>query len=190
MGSSHHHHHHSSGLVPRGSHMTTTPKPRTAPAVGSVFLGGPFRQLVDPRTGVMSSGDQNVFSRLIEHFESRGTTVYNAHRREAWGAEFLSPAEATRLDHDEIKAADVFVAFPGVPASPGTHVEIGWASGMGKPMVLLLERDEDYAFLVTGLESQANVEILRFSGTEEIVERLDGAVARVLGRAGEPTVIG
>nr|5UP1_A Chain A, EEHEE_rd3_1049 [Escherichia coli] len=23
MGSSHHHHHHSSGLVPRGSHMTT-----------------------------------------------------------------------------------------------------------------------------------------------------------------------
>nr|2MV8_A Chain A, Major prion protein [Ovis aries] len=50
MGSSHHHHHHSSGLVPRGSHMSNKPsKPKTnmkhvagAAAAGAVVggLGG------------------------------------------------------------------------------------------------------------------------------------------------------
>ncbi|HEV2778236.1 MAG TPA: nucleoside 2-deoxyribosyltransferase [Actinophytocola sp.] len=152
--------------------------------LNSVFVGGPMYQLLDPSTGLMSDRDKARFTTLIEYFERHGATVYNAHRREAWGARLLTPPEATRLDFTEIRQADLFVALPGVPPSPGTHVEIGWASALGKPMVLLLEHDASHAFLVTGLETVANVELVWFTDPMDIVGQLEVAVPRVLARRG------
>lgn len=106
------------------------------------------------------------------------------------GAEFLTASEATKRDYTEISRSDLFIAFPGVPASPGTHVEIGWASAIKKPMILLLEKNQKHTFLVTGLEHQANVEFIWFEDPGEIYDHLDAAVERVLARNGEETVIG
>jgi nucleoside 2-deoxyribosyltransferase len=152
----------------------------------AVFVGGPFLHLVDPKTGRMSDRDQERFERLIGYFEQRGAKVYNAHRREAWGSAFLTAPEVTKLDFTEIGDSDLFVAFPGVPVSPGTHVEIGWASAFGKPMVLFLEKDERHTFLVTGLETVANIEFIWFEDYEEIFAQLDDAVARVMARSAQP----
>lgn len=127
-----------------------------------VFLGGPFKSLVDSN-GVMRRDERSRFEALIAGLEQAGYHVDNAHRRESWGAAFLSPEECTRRDFDEIKASDVVVAFPGSPPSPGTHIEIGWASALGKPLVLLLEADTDYAFLVRGLHTVAAVVYLELS---------------------------
>jgi hypothetical protein len=128
-----------------------------------LFLGGPFKSLVDARTGVMSATDRARILNLIERFEHAGYTVHNAHRREGWGADFLSPEECTRLDFTEIRGCDVFVAYPGDPASPGTHIEIGWAAAFGKPIILLLEEGASYAFLVRGLHAVADVTYVRYS---------------------------
>jgi nucleoside 2-deoxyribosyltransferase len=155
----------------------------------SVFVGGPFFQLVDPDTGLMPPAAQERITRIIAHFEDQGAKVYNAHRRESWGAEFLTAPECTKLDFTEISQSDVFVAYPGVPVSPGTHVEVGWASALGKPMVLLLERDAKHTFLVTGLETIANVEFIWFDTVDEILQQLPDAVHRVLSRSG-PAVTG
>ncbi len=151
----------------------------------AVFVGGPFLNLVDPKTGRMSDQDQERFERLIGHFEQLGAKVYNAHRREAWGEAFLTAPEVTKLDFTEIGDSDLFVAFPGVPVSPGTHVEIGWASAFGKPMVLFLEKDKPHTFLVTGLETVANIEFIWFDDYEEIFQQLDGAVTRVMARSAQ-----
>ncbi|MEF3113421.1 nucleoside 2-deoxyribosyltransferase [Streptomyces chrestomyceticus] len=170
--------------------MTSDSTATRPTALREVFVGGPFLQLVDPKTGLMSDSDRLKFHRLIEHFEQRGATVYNAHRREAWGAEFLTATEATKRDYLEISRSDLFIAFPGVPASAGTHVEIGWASALRKPMVLMLEKEQKHTFLVTGLENQANVEFIWFADPAEIYAHLDTAVDRVLARSGERTTIG
>lgn len=156
---------------------------------GAVFVGGPFYALVDPETGLMAADDQDKINRIIEHFEVAGAKVYNAHRREAWGAKFLTAPECTKLDFTEISQSDVFVAYPGVPVSPGTHVEVGWASALGKPMVLLLEKDAKHTFLVTGLETVANVEFIWFETVDEILERLPAAVHKVLTRSGPAVTI-
>lgn len=129
-----------------------------------MFLAGPFKSLVDPETGEMSEEAVGFYTRIIDHFERRGWTVHCAHRREAWGRAFMAPEVCTRIDYDEIAACDVFVAAPGSPASPGTHVELGWASALGKPMVLLLEEDRDYAFLVQGLDTITTVRRVAVSG--------------------------
>jgi nucleoside 2-deoxyribosyltransferase len=151
---------------------------------GRLFLAGPFKALVDKSTGEMQVAERNRFEKLIETFELNGFEVYNAHRREGWGANFLTPEECTRLDLEEISRSDVFVAFPGNPASPGTHIEIGWASALGKPIVLLLEDEKEYAFLVRGLYKVANVRYVTFAVGQDFAEEVLAAVEDVCATEG------
>lgn len=150
----------------------------SAPRTRSAFLGGPFKALVDPATSRMSDAEITRLERLIAYLESLGYEVYNAHKREGWGRAFLPPEECTRRDFEEIAASDLFVAFPGSPPSPGTHVEIGWASALGKRMVLLLEDGAPYAFLVEGLPSVADVTLVRIppgsDGVAQLAAVLEG----------------
>nr|5VTO_A Chain A, Blasticidin M [Streptomyces griseochromogenes]5VTO_B Chain B, Blasticidin M [Streptomyces griseochromogenes] len=156
--------------------------------VRSVFLAGPFMGLVNPETNSMPSAEQLPFLTLIEHFEKQGLEVFNAHRREAWGAQVLTPEECTPLDQLEIRKADVFVAIPGIPPSPGTHVEIGWASAFDKPIVLLLEegREEEYGFLVRGLGTVAAVEFVHYKDIALAKPQIDAAIRKVVDRVNNP----
>ncbi len=122
-----------------------------------IFLAGPFKALVDSETQTMNDADILQFSSLIDFFEAQNFDVHCAHKREAWGREFMTPQECTKIDFEEISKCDYFIAFPGAPASPGTHIEIGWASALNKQIILLLEEDQDYAFLIQGLGEVANL---------------------------------
>ncbi|MGW6704625.1 nucleoside 2-deoxyribosyltransferase [Streptomyces sp. NPDC054956] len=166
--------------------MTTTTATATAAVqqTRSVFLAGPFKALVDA-DGAMNTEARTRFETLIERLEAEDYHVYNAHRRESWGAKFLTPDECTRLDYDEISASTVFVAFPGHPASPGTHIEIGWASALGKPIVLLLEEGKDYAFLVRGLHTVADVTYLTIGDTGSLADEVITTVNHLARRAEE-----
>ncbi|MDX7992159.1 nucleoside 2-deoxyribosyltransferase [Xenorhabdus littoralis] len=128
-----------------------------------MFLAGPFKSLVDPDTHIMAHKNIKKLQSIIEYFEERGWSVHCAHKREKWGREFMTPAQCTLIDYEEISQCDYFVAFPGIPASPGTHIEMGWASAMKKPVVLLLEENEEYAFLVQGLGEITSVKTLRYN---------------------------
>jgi nucleoside 2-deoxyribosyltransferase len=96
-------------------------------------------------------------------FENKGFSVHNVHKRE----------ECAEIDFKEISSCDLFVAFPGYPASPGTHIEIGWASTLKKPVILLLEQGKDYAFLVRGLGKVANVIYILFDQERDYLIELE-----------------
>lgn len=138
-----------------------------------MFLAGPFKRLVDSKTGIMEKHEKQKLLNLISFFETRGFSVHNAHKREGWGKDFMTPEECTEIDFKEISTCDLFVAFPGVPASPGTHIEIGWASALNKPIILLLEEEKDYAFLINGLGTVANVTFIRFQTEEDYLSQLE-----------------
>jgi nucleoside 2-deoxyribosyltransferase len=142
-----------------------------------MFLAGPFKALVDSRTQAMSEKNIRLFSRIIDHFEAMGWDVHCAHRREAWGREFMTPALCTRTDFEEISKCDCFVAFPGSPASPGTHIELGWASALGKRIVLLLEAGKEYAYLVRGLDEVTKIQRVEYSGGELDPALIEAAMA-------------
>lgn len=144
--------------------MTTTAR--------KIFLAGPFKALVNS-DGIMQTNFKQRFIDLIAFFEARGFEVHNAHQRESWGKSFMTPEECTKIDFDEISACDYFVAFPGSPASPGTHIEIGWASALQKPLILLLEAGKEYAFLVRGLHTVANVEAIVFEVEDDYLRELE-----------------
>lgn len=148
------------------------------PARGpSAFLAGPFKGIVDPRTAQMRDFERARYQEIIAYLEECGYVVHNAHRREDWGASFLTPDECTRLDWEQIRGSDLFIAFPGSPPSPGTHIEIGWAAAFGKPMILLLEEGCDYAFLIRGLHTVADVTYVAMPRDRTGLSRLAAALA-------------
>lgn len=69
-----------------------------------MFLGGPFKALVDAESHVMGDADIDKYTSIIDFFEERGWDVHCAHRREGWGRDFMQPSECTRIDYDEIAA--------------------------------------------------------------------------------------
>jgi hypothetical protein len=138
-----------------------------------VFIGGPFKGLINPKTGKMDERDINMFKSLIDFFTLRGYKVHNAHQREKWGEDFWNPDNCTKLDYEEIFASDVFIAFPGSPPSPGTHIEMGWASAHSKKIVLLLKRNEYYCHLTKGLHTIADVSYIFYDDYLDNLEELE-----------------
>ncbi|MCL6449896.1 MAG: nucleoside 2-deoxyribosyltransferase [Acetobacteraceae bacterium] len=109
--------------------------------------------------------------------EEAGCTVFLAHEREEWGANLMVPEVCTLLDLEEMGRADVVVAVPG--QSGGVHMELGWASVLRKPIILLLDPKQRYSPLVLGLSSVALVETLWADSTEKAVEAVKKAVRRL-----------
>lgn len=62
-----------------------------------MFLAGPFKSLVDSKTGIMENHEKKLLN-LISFFETKGFSVHNAHKRERWGKDFMTPEECTEID--------------------------------------------------------------------------------------------
>ncbi|MEU3711142.1 hypothetical protein [Streptomyces catenulae] len=153
-----------------------------ATKIETVFVAAPFWAYVDKETGEFDTEAFETINRILKHYDNQGCVVHNAHRREKWGQAFMEPEQFTVLDYEQICASDVIIAAPGSPASPGTHIEIGWASASRVPMVLLLEADKEYAGLIKGLDAFAPVKTVEFTGQVDL-DVLDAAVAEVLAAA-------
>ena len=147
--------------------------------IETVFIAAPFWSYVNKETGEFDGQAFTSLSRILEHFDDKGCVVHNAHRREKWGQAFMEPEEFTPLDYQQICASDVIVALPGSPASPGTHIEIGWASANKVPMVLILEAGKEYAGLLVGLDRFAPVRTLKVDGELDL-ELLDRTIEELL----------
>lgn len=80
----------------------------------------------------------------------------------------MPPHQCTYLDFEGIKESDVIVAYPGSPISGGVHIELGWASALNKPIVLLLKKDEEYSPLIIGLHTKTSVFTMFFE--ENVLE--------------------
>jgi nucleoside 2-deoxyribosyltransferase len=154
-------------------------------SIETVFVAAPFWSYVNKETGEFDSAAFDSINRLLQHFDSWGCLVHNAHRREAWGQAFLEASQYTPLDYEQICSSDLIVAMPGSPASPGTHIEIGWASANKVPMVLILEAGKDYAGLLQGLDQVAPVKVLEVTGEVDL-DVLDEAIDEVLAAANLP----
>ncbi|MCR6097272.1 DUF4406 domain-containing protein [Salipaludibacillus agaradhaerens] len=145
-----------------------------------IFLAAPFKSLVDKETSILETNMKKRLIDLINYLEDLGYEVHNAHKRELWGKEFMTPEQCTKIDYDEIESCDIFIAFPGLPASPGTHIEIGWASAFNKKMILLLFEDlENYAYLVRGLHTVSDVNYIVYSEEDSYMDRLDALIKEI-----------
>jgi nucleoside 2-deoxyribosyltransferase len=153
-----------------------------------VFLAAPFTQLIGADTGTVDAGWRNQIGALYDALRGRGYSVFLAHDREAWGEGLMTPSQCTPLDHKEMVNADVVCAYPGAPPSYGVHVELGWASAMGKPLLLLLDAGTAYSPLLSGIGevTRADFFALRGRRLDEVAHEVGDRVAAMLAELPPP----
>lgn len=145
----------------------------------SVVLAGPFEGLLGSEG--IDPAWRTLYEALIDQLETAGCEVFSAHRSENWGRDLLPPDQCTPLDFQAISRSEVVVAIPGDPGSLGTHVEIGWASALGKRLVVLTGEDGARCALVNGLGTVAQVDFITIKAGQS---DFSAVVAKVLAAAG------
>lgn len=100
--------------------------------------------------------------------------------RENFGKQYSSDKESTLIDFDAIKKCDLLCAIPGIPASGGVHIELGWASANKKPIELFLKKGNNYSPLVTGLStiSKANYHYYDDDYSDELVNMIIDSIKK------------
>jgi hypothetical protein len=149
-----------------------------------VFVGGPIRDAISGNG--YDAVLRVLITQILSLLDDAAYEVFSAHRAESFGlVHGQSSHEIAKRDFDWMNRCDTFVAVlppdhNGVMRTDGTHVELGWASALGKPIVTVapLPLPATYGHLLRGLPAIARVE---FVDIREIQER-PGVLQEVIER--------
>ncbi|MDR0217466.1 MAG: nucleoside 2-deoxyribosyltransferase [Enterobacteriaceae bacterium] len=131
-----------------------------------VFVGGPIQHALKLRT--LDNKLQVHIKSAIHQLESFGAEVFSAHRTEQFGSttHLFTPEEVSQRDRQWMDRCDIFVAILPVCSqqkhlirTDGTHIELGWASALRRPIILVTEKpfDDSASHLLKGLSAIAQV---------------------------------
>jgi nucleoside 2-deoxyribosyltransferase len=131
---------------------------------------------------------RHLLSSVIKVLESNNISVFSAHMAENFGGHDASgqAGAVAQRDFRWMLECDVYLAV--LPAgtdnasyrSDGTYVELGWASALGKPILLATSSSVDHSLLVQGLGSIGRVWIVNLEDIQLSPERII-PVVRVAG---------
>lgn len=141
-----------------------------------IFIGCPISKYIDGDKFI--DDDFRFFIEKLYNVCQRYTTeVFLALRREEYGKKMMKDT-CTVLDFEEMKTSDLVVAIP--EDSKGTAVELGWASCMKKKIILLLDRNQRYTPLISGLKDITETEIIWYDGklNEVVLSDVDSMVQK------------
>ena len=149
-----------------------------------VYLAAPFTTRATKRE-IPSRGTVELFSgmeysesipryyrsqllALARAIEGHGHNVLLPHRDiNRWGSRMLPAGEiATQCLH-AVAAADYFVGL--IAESFGSHAELGYALGLGKPSLVLVSEANPTSFFGTGLAAMDEVAILRATSIPDLI---------------------
>jgi nucleoside 2-deoxyribosyltransferase len=134
----------------------------------NIFLSAPLTQYtVAPETSGLEAF-QTHWSRIMEALERNGHKVFSAHRREAWGTELDSPADALAADLAGLRASDLVIAYVGSPASPGVQLELGYSLARKIPAVVFADAGQPGPYLLRGLPAVSDSHLHEISSLGEI----------------------
>lgn len=103
----------------------------------SVYLGGAFAQFSAEEVRAKQAELEALLPPFVTCFKPQHNSEYCPSLGDRLGKVL------TTRDHEMIKRCDLLILDVLGPrkASAGSFIEIGWASGMGKPIVMIAEPD-------------------------------------------------
>lgn len=148
--------------------MVTEQRPPNSTLAGlDLFVGGPIQHAIRPDG--FTGGLRDAISLAIETLRLQGGTIFSAHTVEEFGERTaaFTPEQVAARDLRWMSKCDVFI--PVLPTSDdelmrtdGTHVELGWATALGRPIVLVTRQPivESASHLLKGLHHVGDVQLL------------------------------
>lgn len=151
-----------------------------------VFVGGPIQYAIDG-DGLFHAPTRSILNTVLEGLRKQGIRVLSAHEHEDFGEMDVSGKfqEVCLRDFKWMEQCDVFVAVLPLDGngkviySAGTSVELGWASAMGKPIVLICDPAPVYSHLLVGLDAVARVIKIDINQTD-LITTLQNVVIALL----------
>lgn len=135
-----------------------------------IFLAFPFSGIINEENNIIADYYIGFLTGIRQAILDKNMKVFLAHFRENWGKSLMTAEECTPLDLIEMQESDFVFAFPGPPISGGVHIELGWASALGKKIVLFLKRGEEYSPLIVGISTITEAEVVYFDDiTDDII---------------------
>jgi nucleoside 2-deoxyribosyltransferase len=168
--------------------MASAETPATIDLMGvNVFVGGPIQHAIE--ADGFYSPLQRALRGIIEAVEKANGTVFSAHVAEKFGADtaLFSPRQVSVRDFNWMQRCDVFV--PVLPVhgdallrTDGTHVELGWASAMRKPIMLVTRQPvvSSASHLLRGLPAIADVWLFDVTAVAESPATLLESIAQAV----------
>ncbi|KAA1248596.1 hypothetical protein F0Q45_19695 [Mycobacterium simiae] len=123
-----------------------------------VFVAAPFKSYLDTH-GAFDDDFRRQLEKFYECLGSAGFEYFSAHVNEDWGASPLRPTECVPIDYKELLSSDVVVAVLGNPPSLGVAVELGWASALQKP-ILIIGTATDASSMFAGLDRVTSARLI------------------------------
>jgi nucleoside 2-deoxyribosyltransferase len=106
-----------------------------------IFVATSYSSKVDYKTGRVLPEFREFLEQQFETIERAGAEVFSAILHDNYQINDADPAGAFRVDWQEIKKCDVFLALLDAKVSAGVQAEIGMAVAFKKPV--LLARPDD-----------------------------------------------
>ncbi|MDB5438334.1 MAG: deoxynucleoside kinase [Caulobacteraceae bacterium] len=150
-----------------------------------VYLAAPFTARARTRGG---PGARNLFDTeglpdqiptsyrrrltgLAQAIEGHGHEVLLPHRDiNRWGKRSLPGSEVARRCLAAVADADCFVGL--IAESFGSHAELGYALGLGKPSLILVSSGDATSFFGQGMSALPNVSVLRAGSVTGLAKML------------------
>ncbi|MFJ2889537.1 MULTISPECIES: hypothetical protein [unclassified Streptomyces] len=164
-----------------------------------VFVGGPIQYAVGTG-GVLAPALHDVLLKVIAAIEEDGGEVLSAHVVERFGeiSDQFGPEEVTVRDHLWMTQCDAYLPIlpsvaPGeLMRTDGTHIELGWASALGKPILVLTDIDGEPggSHLLRGLPAIASAAFLDIDDVMRKPETVVEYLRAVRWAASDPTGTG
>ncbi|HSG45316.1 MAG TPA: nucleoside 2-deoxyribosyltransferase [Anaerolineales bacterium] len=113
---------------------------------------------------------ESVYQAVVHALAENGHSVLTAHLVESDVMEVeaaLSPMDVYTRDTDWIRECDVLIAEVSIP-SHGVGYEVGFALGLGKPVLVLHREGRKVSKMISGNPDQ-NLAVKTYSTTEEAI---------------------
>lgn len=123
--------------------------------VVKVFVAAPFSSMINSQGFFMKQYRERL-SQLHKSIEESGHSVFASQRNENWGNAPLKPEEYVSIDYHELSFSDVVVAVLGARPSLGVCIELGWASALGIPIIVVGKR-VSASTMISGLHRVSKV---------------------------------
>lgn len=129
-----------------------------------VYLAAPVKVLSGEGDKVISLAQRGRISRVRDALLDAGVSVFSTQHGDAWVTRGMGIGLRAPSTFRALQSADLVVGHVSSPVSPACALELGWATALRKPLVLLLEEPVVHSALIDELEAVVPVLPLSFEG--------------------------
>jgi hypothetical protein len=147
-----------------------------------IFVAARFTTAIE--NGIFDSDLRKKIEIIHEVIRSLGVKLYSSHHIEKFGDNLSYYDSAVKRDISQISRCDIFVALLEDKLSAGVCTELGWASFLGKKIILIIPDNFDITRvpMIKGLTTITYCEIVRYSENNILRDRLHSVLQPLISK--------